>query len=246
MLDLEKMRHSGAILSKTLDYLTSELVKPGVSTKQISEAAYKYICSHKDCKPAFLGYHGFTGSACISLNNQAVHGVPRDDTIVEEGDLVSIDCGVNYQGHFSDACRTVIVGEVTHTHRRLVEETDVALSKGISAALPGNKVGDISYSIQRHIERKGFCVSLDLVGHGIGHVLHGDPKVPNYGPPGTGPDLYVGMCLAIEPVVFNGPSDCLIDYDGWTIVSKHGNFSAHFEDTVIITEEGPEVITRVN
>jgi methionyl aminopeptidase len=243
-LDLNLMRASGCILAETLEFITKKSIKPGTTAYALSKKAEELIYSHKNAKPAFLGYRGFPAAACISINEQVVHGIPRKETIIHSGDLVSIDCGVLYKGHFSDACRTVVVGEVNSCQNQLVKTTEEALEKGISAAIIGNQIGDISFAIQKHIERNKFKVSLDFVGHGIGLALHQDPIVPNYGPPGRGNYLKEGDCLAIEPVVFDGSSEVFLDKDGWTVFSKEGNPSAHFEDTIIITKNGPEIITR--
>jgi methionyl aminopeptidase len=180
----------------------------------------------------------------VSINNEVVHAVPREDRLLQEGDIVSVDCGVEYKGHFTDACRTYLLPKADVRTRKLVKVTKDALERGIAAATAGAHVGDISFAIQRHVERHRFNVSLDYTGHGIGLVLHGDPQIPNYGPPGMGAKLRTGTCLAIEPVVFDGATTVKLQQDGWTVCSHEGNLSAHFEDTVIITEEGPEIITR--
>lgn len=238
------MRRSGKILGTTLSYLVDEFICPGVSPLDISHKAEEIIRSYEGAVPAFLGYHGFPASACVSVNTQVVHAVPRSDLILKEGDIVSVDCGVIFEGHYSDACRTVGVGNIGTREKKLLKVTEVSLNKGIEAAVPGNYIGDISYAVQRHVERNRFKVSLEFVGHGIGKVLHGPPCVPNYGPPKQGELLEVGLCLAIEPVVFDGSTECTLESDNWTVVSKQGNLSAHFEDTVLVTEEGPEILTR--
>jgi methionyl aminopeptidase len=191
-----------------------------------------------------LGYRGFPGALCVSVNQEVVHGIPSATRFIQEGDVVSIDCGVVYKDHFTDACRTVAVGEVDSRIRKLIKVTSESLNKGILAAGPGGTIGDISYAIQKHVERHRFNVSLDFIGHGIGRVLHGPPAVPNYGPPGVGEELKPGTCLAIEPVVFDGSIDTILQNDDWTVVSKNDNLSAHFEDTILITGEGPEILTR--
>lgn len=243
-LDLELMRLSGRILGETLRFLTEQCIYPGVSTLDISKKAEEFIRSHDRAIPAFVGYRGFPEAVCVSLNNQVVHTIPNKSTIVKEGDLVSVDCGVIVDGHFSDACRTVTVGNVLPRAKQLVKITREALYKGIERARAGNRISDISYNIQKHVERHGFEISRNYGGHGIGLVLHGPPSIPNYGPPGKGNLITVGTCLAIEPVVFDGPTDTLLLDDGWTIVSKYGNISAHFEETIIVTKEGPEIVTK--
>jgi methionyl aminopeptidase len=239
------MRKSGRILAETLGFLSGGYIKEGVTTLQISQKAEEIIRSFDGAVPAFLGYKGFPEAACVSINEQVVHGIPDSSQKVKSGNLVSIDIGVLYEGHFTDACRSVAVEPVTARVRKIIKVTKDSLNRGIEAATVGNKVGDISYAIQRLVERKGFNVSRDLQGHGIGKVLHGPPGIPNCGPPDIGEELYDGMCLAIEPVVFDGPYSAKVLNDNWTVVSTNGNLSAHFEDTVIITENGPEIITRL-
>lgn len=239
------MRKAGKVLAQVLEDLPKEVIHPGISTLEISLKAEELIRSFAGCYPAFLGYHGFPHAACVSVNTYVVHTTPSDTCILKSGDIVSIDCGVLYNEHYSDACRTYIVEETSPAVERLVRATEEALNKGIQSALGGNRVGDISFSIQKHLERNGLQFSLDFVGHGIGKVLHGNPQVPNYGPPNQGPILIPGQCLAIEPVVFNGSTEVLLAEDGWSVYSKHGNLSAHFEDTILITESTPEILTRL-
>lgn len=243
-VDLDLMRASGKILAEVIQRACDEWIVPGVTPFEVSKKAEEAIFSYENSRPAFLGYKGFPAAACISVNTEVVHGIPSH-VVIKEGDIVSFDCGVVYKEHFTDAARTVMVGTVSERTRRLVKATQESLDKGIAAALVGSHVGNISYAIQRHVERKGFAVSLDFTGHGIGLVLHGEPCIPNYGPPLTGPLLAQGCCLAIEPVVFDGPTDCWLKEDNWTIFSQQGNLSAHFEDTIIVTEKGPEIITRL-
>jgi methionyl aminopeptidase len=237
------MRACGRILRETLMFL-EEYIVPGLTTNDISYKAEEIIRSYDGASPAFLGYRGYPAAACVSVNQEVVHAIPSDSRVLESGDIVSVDCGVGYEDHFTDACRTVAVGTVGVRARKLIKITREALDKGIAAAVPGGFVGDISYAIQKHVERNRLEVSLDLVGHGIGRGLHLPPSVPNYGPPGRGELLEEGACLAIEPVVFDGPSKAITQEDNWTVVSEHGNLSAHFEDTIIITAGSPEVITR--
>jgi len=243
-IDLDLMRHSGSILRETLEFLSTTFIVPGISTLDISNKATEIICSYEGATPSFLGYLGFPAATCISVNEQVVHGIPLGNKIIKDGDLVSVDCGVSYKGHFTDACRTVGVGNVDYRAKKLIKITSEALDRGIAAALVGGYVGDISFAVQMHVERNRFAVSLDLVGHGIGRDLHLPPSIPNYGPPGQGERLEDGACLAIEPVVFDGPSKVVVQEDAWTIVSEQGNLSAHFEDTIILTRAGPEIITR--
>lgn len=243
-LDITAMRKAGSILGEVLRQLTGNMIYPGVSTLDLSKKAEEIIRSYDGASPAFLGYRGFTAAACVSVNHEAVHGVPREDKHLQEGDIVSVDCGVEFNGHFSDACRTVGVGQIGQRQRKLIRATRDALGAGIAAAQPGNRIGDISYAVQRHVERRRFNVSREFVGHGIGRVLHGPPVVPNYGPPGRGGEIKPGICLAVEPVVFDGPPIARLLEDKWTVVSATSCLVAHAEDTVLITEEGPEILTR--
>lgn len=243
--DLELMRRSGRILAETLEFLSSGFVVPGMTPLDLSKKADEIIRSYDNAIPAFLDYNGFPACACVSTNEQVVHAIPSADKVLKNGDIVSVDLGVLYKEHYTDACRTIPVGNIGPREKKLIKATRESLNKGIEQAVINNRIGDISYAIQKHIERNGFRVSLDYTGHGIGRKLHDEPKVPNYGPPGIGPLLTEGMCLAIEPVVFDGPTDVWMDPDKWTIYSQNGNLSAHFEDTIIITKTGPEIITRL-
>jgi len=243
-INIEAMRHAGKVLKEALRVLTEEVIIPGATTLEVSQKAEEVIRSFDGATPAFLGYRGFKETACVSVNQEAVHGIPRSDRVLYPGDLVSVDCGVEYKGHFSDACRTVGVGELAIRARKLLKAAKQSLDLGIAAARVGKNIGDISYAVQRHVERKRFNVSREFVGHGIGTVLHGPPCVPNYGPPGRGPLIEAGMCLAVEPVIFDGPPIAELQVDGWTVVSKTGCLVAHVEDTILVTEEGPEILTR--
>lgn len=243
IFDLQAMRHCGKILAGVLHRACTEWIVPGATPFEIAKKAEEAIRSYGGATPAFLNYRGFPASACISVNTQVVHGIPSH-TPIKEGDIVSFDCGVLSEGHYTDAARTIAVGHVPERTRYLLKVAKESLDRGIAAIKPNGHVGDISYAVQKHVERKGFTVSLDFTGHGIGLSLHDKPCIPNYGPPSHGPILEEGSCIAIEPVVFDGPSDVWLDADGWTIYSRHKNLSAHFEDTVIITKTGPEIITR--
>lgn len=242
-INLNFMRTSGKILSEALIEVSKAAV-PGVSSLDLSKVAEEVILSYKGAFPAFKGYHGFPETACVSVNYEVVHTIPKKETILREGDIVSFDCGVIYSGHYTDACRTLAVGNISPSTSKLLKVTEESLNKGIDAAVVGNRISDISYAIQRHVEKQGLEVNLDFTGHGIGLALHLPPPVPNYGPPGRGLELKPGMCLAIEPVVFDGSPAVRLLEDNWTIVSSKKVLSAHFEDTIIITDSGPEIITR--
>lgn len=243
-IDFDLMRRSGHILAETLKFLSDNYIQPGISSLDISKKAEEIILSYDGALPAFKGYHGFPEAACVSINNQVVHAIPKADAILSIGDIVSVDCGVIFEGHFTDACRTIGIGDLEYRTKKLVKVTRDALCKGIEAIKVGNRIGDISFNVQKHVERNRFNVSLNYVGHGIGRVLHGPPCVPNYGPPGVGDLIKIGTCLAVEPVVFDGSIETILHEDKWTVLSKEGNLSAHFEDTIIVTDTGPEIVTQ--
>jgi methionyl aminopeptidase len=239
--EIERMRRAGRVVAGVLERL-SEMVRCGVRTKALDEAAADYIRCEGG-KPAFLGYRGFPATICISVNEQVVHGIPGERRI-QEGDVVSIDAGAVVEGFFADAATTVIVGAVAPRVRQLVETTRESLSSAIGKAVVGNRLSDISAAVQRVVERDGFGVVRDFVGHGIGAALHEDPPIPNFGPPHMGPRLRAGMVLAIEPMVTLGKPAVRILDDGWTAVTQDGSLAAHFEHTVAVTEQGPDVLTQ--
>jgi methionyl aminopeptidase len=244
--EIEKMRVAGKVVGEILFELSS-IIKPGITTKYIDDFVENYIRS-LNMIPAFLGVDGtnypFPASACISVNNEIVHGIPNTLRILEFGDIVSVDIGVIYQNYYSDASKTYAVGNISNVASKLIRITELSLYKGIEQILPGNRIGDISNAIQKTVEDSGFFVVKNLVGHGIGKELHEDPQIPNYGEAGVGIKLLPGMVFAIEPMVNVGTCDvCTLD-NGWTIVTKDGSLSAHFEHTVAITEFGYEILTR--
>jgi methionyl aminopeptidase len=217
------------------------IVAEGVSTKDIEKFAEASIKS-KGGEPAFKGYRGYPASICTSVNDQVVHGIPSG-TRLRDGDLVSIDLGVYYHGYYGDGAVTIPVGRVSEKALRLLRVTEESLYIGVDMARAGNRVSDISHAIQRHVEGNGFSVVRAFVGHGIGKLLHEEPQIPNYGPPGRGPRLKEGMTLAIEPMVNAGGSEVVVLEDGWTAVTADGSLSAHFEHTVAITGDGAKVLT---
>ena len=237
------MRQAGRIVGGLLAYLAG-LVRPGIKTKQLDEEAMTYLRRH-GAQPAFLGYRGFPATICVSVNEQVVHGIPAERKLLE-GDLVSLDAGAVVEGLYADAATTVAVGEISPEARRLLETARQALQEGIAQATAGHRVSDISHAVQQRVEREGFGVVRDFVGHGIGHALHEDPPIPNFGPPHVGPRLKAGMVLAIEPMVTLGGYDVEILSDGWTAVTKDGSLSAHFEHTVAITDQGAEVLSQLD
>jgi methionyl aminopeptidase len=240
--EIELMAEGGRILAATRALLRRE-VKPGVSTLALDAIAEEFIRSHKGATPAFKGLYGFPGSLCASINNEIVHGIPSKKRILQDGDIISIDLGVGFEGYFTDSATTVPVGEVDAETRRLLETTERSLEAGIAAAVPGNHLGDIGAAVQRVVEEAGFSVVRDLVGHGIGVEFHEEPQVPNYGKPKRGLKLVPGLTLAIEPMVnIGGPATRTLS-DKWTIVTVDGSRSAHFEHTVAITASGNRVLT---
>jgi methionyl aminopeptidase len=239
--EIELIRKSCRIVVDTFEYII-KLIRPGVTTGEIDNQVERYIRSW-GAKPAFKGYRGFPASACISINDAVVHGIPSKEKL-KVGQIVSIDIGVEYQNYFGDGARTFIIGEIPEKTRKLLNITKHALYKGIDAARVGNRLSDISHSIQTHVEQAGFSVVRDLVGHGVGRKLHEDPQIPNYGPPNKGPRLKYGMVLAIEPMVNMGGYEVFFDdEDKWTVRTVDGLPSAHFEHTVAITENGVDILT---
>lgn len=239
--EIELMSKSGQILAEVL-LLLEESVKPGVSTAKLNEIAEDYIKGH-DAYPTFKGYAGFPAAICTSVNEELLHGIPSKNKILREGDIISIDAGVNYKGLNTDAARTFAVGEVSNDAKEIMKITEESFFRGLPHAKVGNRLYDISARIQQHIERNGFCVVTDYVGHGVGRELHEDPSIPNYGRPGTGIRLRQGMTLAVEPMVTAKSPDVRVLDDHWTVVARDGLYSAHYENTILITEEGPRVLT---
>ncbi len=240
--EIEGIRKASIIVAEVLEF-AREIVAPGIMTKEIDEKIREFI-KKRGGYPAFLGYRGFPASSCISLNDEVVHGIPGNRR-VKEGDLVKVDVGVVYNGYVGDAAITIIVGEVPQKVRKLVETTERALYRGIEKAQPGNRLSDISHAIQETAEKEGFSVVRELGGHGVGLKLHEEPFVPNYGPPGRGPLLKRGMTLALEPMVNMGQPHVKTKKDGWTVVTKDGSLSAHFEHTIAILDNGPEILTKI-
>ena len=240
--ELEIMARGGAILAATLDRLTAA-VRPGISTKDLDTICEEFIRSHDGAKPAFKGLYGFPASACISINEEIVHGIPSAKRILKDGDIVKLDVGVQYEGYFTDAAVSAPVGEVDAESQRLMDVTRAALMAGVEQARVGNHIGDIGAAIAGVVSAAGYTTADDLVGHYVGSKPHGDPQVPNYGTPKRGPKLLSGLTIAIEPMVNIGKSATRTLKDKWTIVTLDGSRSAHFEHTVAVTEAGPRVLT---
>ena len=221
--------------------LAGELVKPGVSTKAIDRAVHDFIVS-QGAKPSFLNYNGFPASACISVNNVIIHGIPGG-YILKEGDIVSVDVGAFYKGFHGDCAATYACGAISTEAQRLIDVTKQSFFEGIKFATKGNRVQDISHAVQTYVESNGFAVVRDFVGHGVGRQLHEEPEVPNFGAPGRGPRLLPGMTIAVEPMVNVGTYEVKILSDGWTSVTAVGKLAAHYENTVLITDGEPEILT---
>ena len=241
--EIEIMAEGGRILAATVAMLERE-VRPGISTADLDGVAEAFIRGHAGAVPAFKGLYGFPGSVCTSINNEIVHGIPSRKRVLRDGDIVSIDVGVGYRGYFTDSAITVPVGQVDAETERLLAATRSALAAGIAAARAGGHIGDIGAAVQGVVERAGFSIVRDLVGHGIGSEFHEEPQVPNYGKPRRGVKLVPGLTLAIEPMVNAGGPATRTLPDKWTIVTVDGSRSAHFEHTVAVTENGPRVLTQ--
>lgn len=240
--EIDQMRVAGRMVAEILELLR-EKIGPGVTTGELDRLA-EAECRKRKAKPAFKGYGGFPFTICASPNEQVVHGFP-DETPLKEGDILSIDFGVVYGGFYGDSAITVPVGKVDQEKNRLLQSTLHSLELGIATAVAGNRLSDISHAVQSFVERDGFSVVREFVGHGIGRQLHEAPQIPNFGPSGQGPRLKAGMTLAIEPMINAGVPGVKILDDGWTAVTLDGRPSAHFEHTVAITEEGPQILTAV-
>ena len=221
--------------------LAGDMVRPGVSTKEIDKAVYDFIVS-QCAKPSFLNYGGFPASACISVNNTVIHGIPNG-YVLKEGDIVSVDVGAYYKGFHGDCAATYACGEISAEAQKLIDVTKQSFFEGLRFATQGHRVSDISHAIQTYVESNGFSVVRSFVGHGVGRQLHEEPEVPNFGKPGHGPRLLRGMTLAIEPMVNVGVYDVKVLKDGWTTVTADGKLSAHYENTVLITDGEPEILT---
>lgn len=240
--EIDIMAAGGRILADTLQLLGRN-ARPGISTAELDRIAEEFIRSHAGATPAFKGLYGFPASVCISVNEEIVHGIPSPKRVLHQGDIVSLDVGVKYEGLFTDAALTVPVGTADAESMRLMDTAKRALAAGIAAAKPGNHTGDIGHAIHEVVAQEGFTTADDLVGHYVGYQPHGDPQVPNVGKPRRGTRLVVGLTIAIEPMVNQGTSRTRTLSDKWTVVTGDGRRSAHFEHTVAVTEAGPRVLT---
>lgn len=238
--EIERMREAGKITAGALE-LAERLVKPGVTLIHIDSEIHRFIEAH-NAKPSFLHYNGFPASACISVNDEVIHGIPGK-RLLAEGDIVKVDVGACYKGYHGDAARTFFCGEVSEDAKRLERVTRESFYEGIKYADPAHRLGDISHAIQEHVESAGFTVVKEFVGHGVGAHLHEDPEVPNYGRAGRGTRLYEGMTLAIEPMVNFGSDEVSVLENDWTVATDDGMLSAHYENTILITANGAELLT---
>lgn len=239
--EIQKMRDAGRITALARQ-LAGEHVREGVTTKFIDRKVKEFIVSH-GAKPSFLGLYGFPASACISVNEEVIHGIPSDERVLKYGDIVSVDVGAFYKGYHGDCAATFVVGDTDDESKRLIEVTRQSFFEGIKFAVDGNRVGDISAAVQAYVEKNGFSVVRDFVGHGVGKDLHENPDVPNYGKPGRGPILQTGMTIAVEPMVNAGTWRVKTLSNDWTVVTIDGKRSAHYENTIAITENGVEILT---
>jgi methionyl aminopeptidase len=240
--EIGKLREVNLIVADVLDALEAA-AKVGMTTWELNEIADRRMKHHK-ADSAFLGYHGYPAVLCTSVNEVVVHGIPRKDVVLKEGDLLSIDFGCYKDGWCGDSARTVPIGKISAKAQALVTATRESLEKAIAQCVPGNRLGDIGWAVQSHVEPKGFSVVRQFVGHGIGHEMHEEPHVPNYGDAGKGRRLSAGLVIAIEPMINAGTPEVVVKDDGWTAVTKDGSLSAHFEHSVAITDDGPIVLSK--
>ena len=241
--EIEMISKSCQIVADTIDMIT-EFVVPGCLVSELDKKAESYIKS-RGARPAFKGYMGFPSTLCVSIEDAVVHGIP-DEVELEEGQIVGIDCGAELNGFYGDHAKTFAVGNISEEKKKLMTTTEESLYKGIEKATPGNTIGDIGYAVQTHAESNGYSVVRELVGHGIGESLHEEPQVPNYGVPNKGYKLHAGMCIAIEPMINLGRKEIYTAKDGWTILTADGKASAHFEHTIAILEDGPQILSMVS
>lgn len=242
--ELSIMREACKISAQALK-LVGSAVEPGITTGELDEMAEKFIRS-KGAVPNFKNYQGYPATACISINNEVIHGIPSKNRKICAGDIVSVDLGAKFEGYHGDNAATFACGDVSPEAKRLMDVTKQALYEGIAAARPGSRIGDISFAVQQYVEKNGFSVVRDFVGHGIGTEMHEPPEVPNFGTPGRGIRLLPGMTIAIEPMVNAGKYGVSVQPDGWTVLTRDGSLSAHFEHTVVITKDGAKIMTDPN
>lgn len=241
--ELKIMREACRISAEALK-LAGSAVEPGVTTAELDRIAEKYILS-QGARPNFKNYNGYPATACISINNEVIHGIPSKKRVIQAGDIISIDLGACFEGYHGDNAATFACGDISDEAKRLMDTTRASLYEGIAAAVSGGRLGDIGAAIQQYVEKRGYSVVRQFVGHGIGTQLHEAPEVPNFGTQGRGIRLMPGMTLAIEPMVNAGHYDVKVMPDGWTVLTKDGSLSAHFEHTIVITPDGPQIMTKL-
>lgn len=241
--ELALMREAGHIVALA-HKAVKDAIRPGISTAELDKIAYDVITSN-GAIPSFLNYNGFPATICASVNEVVIHGIPSKNTILKDGDIISVDIGANYKGYHGDCAKTFFVGSVSEEKRQLVEVTTQSLYEGLKFARPGNRLSDISHAIEEYAKSFGYSVVLEYTGHGVGHALHEDPAVPNYGAPGKGPILKKGMTLAIEPMVNMGTHRIRVLKDNWTVVTQDKKPSAHYEHSIVITDDGYEILTKI-
>ncbi len=241
--EIELLRHAGKIVAMTHEHL-KPFIKAGISTKKLDEMAEKFIRS-QGAVPSFKGYGGFPGSICASINDVLVHGIPNENHILKDGDVISVDIGANYQGYHGDSAWTYAVGEVSEEAKELMKVTEESLYLGLEQVKPGNRISDISNAIQTFVEAHGYGVPRDYTGHGVGSNLHEDPIIPNYGIAGRGPKIVSGMVMAIEPMVTLGDYHTKTLLDDWTVKTLDGKITAHYEHTIVVTDKGYEILTKI-
>ncbi len=241
--ELKIMREACRISAEALK-LAGSAVEPGVTTAELDKIAEKYILS-QGATPNFKNYNGYPATACISINNEVIHGIPSKKRVIKAGDIVSIDLGAKFEGYHGDNAATFACGDISAEAKRLMDTTRESLYEGIAAAVSGGRLGDIGAAVQQYVEKRGYSVVREFVGHGIGTQLHEAPEVPNFGTQGRGVRLMPGMTLAIEPMINMGLSDVKVMPDGWTVLTKDGSLSAHFEHTIVIAPDGPKILTKL-
>ena len=241
--ELALMREAGHIVALA-HKAVKDAIRPGISTAELDKIAYDVITSN-GAIPSFLNYNGFPATICASVNEVVIHGIPSKNTILKDGDIISVDIGANYKGYHGDCAKTFFVGSVSEEKRQLVEVTTQSLYEGLKFARPGNRLSDISHAIEEYAKSFGYSVVLEYTGHGVGHALHEDPAVPNYGAPGKGPILKKGMTLAIEPMVNMGTHRIRVLKDNWTVVTQDKKPSSHYEHSIVITDDGYEILTKI-
>ncbi len=240
--EIELMAKAGHVVALVFDEIKDK-IRPGLTTQDVADMCEKII-RDAGAYPTFLGYGGFKGAVCVSINDELVHGIPSKHRVIKDGDIVSVDVGATLNGYVGDACRTYPVGVCSENALRLIKVTEESFFEGMKFAKPGNHLGDISHAIQSYCESHGYSLPRDYTGHGIGSHLHEDPYIPNYGEAGTGPVLKEGMCLAVEPMVAEGHYAVRVQKDGWTARMKDGKLSSHYENTIVITKDGYEILTK--